>query len=94
MGIKNARVGGGAAQELNVDGLLTGGVTVQEVQYRKEHTIEIFHDACFTLHKWHSKVLTIENKKTQTYRLPSSSSRSQGNLKVNRKEESSASSSK
>ena len=38
-------------KNLHVDDLPSGGVTVGEAQYRKEHAIEIFEDASFTLHK-------------------------------------------
>ncbi|XP_068738113.1 uncharacterized protein [Montipora capricornis] len=55
-------------KNLYVNDLLSGGVTVQEAQYRKEQAIEIFDDAGFTLHKWHSNVPImegeIENKDT------------------------------
>ena len=47
-------------KNLYVDDLLSGGVTVGEAQYRKEHAIEIFEDASFTLHKWHSNVPMLE----------------------------------
>lgn len=40
--------------------MLSGGATVQQAQYHKEHAIEIFDDASFTLHKWHSKVPLLE----------------------------------
>ena len=42
--------------------MLSGGVTVQEVQYCEEQAIEIFHDADFTLHKWHSNVPIMEGE--------------------------------
>ena len=35
-------------RNLYVDDLLSGGVTVQQAQYRKEQAIEIFDDAGFT----------------------------------------------
>ena len=49
-------------KNLYVDDLLSGGVTVQEAQYRKEQAIEIFDDAGFTSHKWHSNVPIIEGE--------------------------------
>ena len=47
-------------RNLYVDVLLSGGATVQEAQFRKENAIEIFEDARFTLHKWHSNVPQLE----------------------------------
>lgn len=44
----------------DVDDLLSGGATVQQAQYRKEHAIEVFNDAIFTLHEWHSNVPLLE----------------------------------
>ena len=49
-------------KNLYVDDLLSGGVTVQQAQYRKEQAIEIFDDAGFTLHKWHSNVPIMEGE--------------------------------
>ena len=49
MGIKNAKRGW--RKNLYVDDLLSRGVTVQQAQYHKEHAIDIFDDAGFTLHK-------------------------------------------
>ena len=49
-------------KNLYVDDLLSGGVTVQQPQYRKEHAIEIFDDSGFTLHKWHSNVPIMEGE--------------------------------
>ena len=47
-------------KDLYVDDLLSGGATVQEAEYRKHSAIEIFEDAQFTLHKWHSNFPTLE----------------------------------
>ena len=44
----------------DVDDLLSGGATVQQAQYRKEHAVEVFEDASFTLHAWHSNVPLLE----------------------------------
>jgi hypothetical protein len=41
-------------KSLYVDDLLSGGATVEEAQEVKQQAIEIFEDATFTLHKWHS----------------------------------------
>lgn len=42
--------------ELYVDDLLTGGPTVEEAKVKKALTTEIFQQATFDLHKWHSNV--------------------------------------
>ena len=47
---------------LYVDDLITGGTTVAEIQTQKEKTIEVFDDATFTIHKWHSNVPELEPK--------------------------------
>ena len=49
-------------KNLYVDDLLSGGVTVKQAQHHKEQAIEIFDDAGFTLHKWHSNVLILEGE--------------------------------
>ena len=41
---------------LYVEDLLTGGCVVEEVQHLKETAIEIFDQAQFKLHKWHSNM--------------------------------------
>lgn len=48
---------------LYVDDLLTGGATVEEVQIKKQVATEIFNDATFTLHKWHSNAEELESDK-------------------------------
>ena len=45
---------------LYVDNLMTGGTTTNEVREKKTKAIEIFEDATFKLHKWHSNVETLE----------------------------------
>lgn len=45
---------------LYVDDLITGGTTVPETQTQKEKTIEVFNDAVFTIHKWHSNAPELE----------------------------------
>ena len=45
---------------LYVDDLMTGGATVQEVETKKSTAIEVFEDASFTLHKWHSNAKELE----------------------------------
>ena len=47
---------------LYVDDLITRGTTVAEIQTQKEKTIEVFDDATFTIHKWHSNVPELEPK--------------------------------
>ena len=49
-------------KNLYVDDLLSGGVTAKQAQHRKEQAIEIFDDAGFTLHKWHSNVPMLEGE--------------------------------
>ena len=41
-------------KSLYVDDILSGGATVQEAQTKKSKAKEIFQDARFNLHKWHS----------------------------------------
>ena len=43
-----------------VDDLMEGGGTVEETKEKKAATIEIFEDATFTVHKWHSNVSELE----------------------------------
>ena len=45
---------------LYVDDLMTGGTTTTEVREKKTKAVEIFEDATFKLHKWHSNVETLE----------------------------------
>ena len=46
---------------LYVDDLMTGGTTTTEVREKKTKAVEIFEDATFKLHKWHSNVETLES---------------------------------
>ena len=43
-------------KNLYVDDLMTGGATITEVKEKKSQAREIFEDATFKLHKWHSNV--------------------------------------
>ena len=43
-------------RELYVDDILSGGPTTEEVKQKKATTTEIFAQAIFHLHKWHSNV--------------------------------------
>ena len=43
-------------RSLYVDDLLTGGQNTIQVQQRKEKAVELFSDAMFQLHKWHSNI--------------------------------------
>ena len=45
---------------LYVDDLMAGGVRVEEVAEKKVKVMEIFQDATFRLHKWHSNVRELE----------------------------------
>ena len=59
-------------ESLYVDDLLSGGTTVEEAKELKQQAIEIFGDATFTLHKWHSNERDLEepavpNDKEETY---------------------------
>ena len=45
---------------LYVDDLISGGSTVSQTQITKEKTIEVFSDAVFTIHKWHSNAAELE----------------------------------
>ena len=50
----------GIERELSVDDLITGGGTVQETEEKKAKTTEIFRQATFHLHKWHSNIPKLE----------------------------------
>ena len=47
-------------RSLYVDDLLTGGRNTSQAQQRKEKAVQIFSDATFQLHKWHSNVKQLE----------------------------------
>lgn len=51
-------------RELYVDDLLTGGETVQQVTEKKRISTEIFQQASFDLHKWHSNENGLEQAET------------------------------
>jgi hypothetical protein len=46
---------------LYVDDLITGGENVESVAAKRSQAVEVFEDATFKLHKWHSSDLTLEN---------------------------------
>lgn len=46
---------------LYVDDLVGGGATVEEAKELKQQSTEIFEDATFTLHKWHSNAAVLED---------------------------------
>ena len=45
---------------LYVDDLMTGGTTIKETEAKKATAIELFEDATFTIHKWHSNAPELE----------------------------------
>ena len=47
-------------RSLYVDDLLTGGRDTSQAQQRKEKAVQIFSDATFQLHKWHSNIKQLE----------------------------------
>ena len=48
------------ANGIYVDDLMTGGETVTSTAEKKATTIEVFNDAAFTIHKWHSNAPELE----------------------------------
>ena len=44
-----------------VDDLLSGAQTVEQAKEKKNRSIEVFNDAKFTLHKWNSNVVELED---------------------------------
>ena len=50
---------------LYVDDLMTGGVNAEEVGEKKSTAIEVFDDARFKLHKWHSNLSEFEATEPQ-----------------------------
>ena len=56
-------------KNISVDDLMTGGVTVNEVKEKKSPASEIFEDAKFKLHKWHSNVEELESPSTNDQEL-------------------------
>ena len=51
-------------KELYVDDLISGSTTVCKTRELKDKTKEIFQDACFNLHKWHSNVPELESEQS------------------------------
>lgn len=51
-------------KEMYVDDLISGSTTVCETRELKDKTKEIFQDACFNLHKWHSNVPELESEQS------------------------------
>ena len=51
-------------KELYVDDLISGSTTVCETRELTDKTKEIFQDACFNLHKWHSNVPELESEQS------------------------------
>jgi hypothetical protein len=47
--------------ELYVDDLISGSGTVNEALELKTKALEIFEEACFRLHKWHSNARELES---------------------------------
>ncbi len=47
-------------KSMYVDGLISGKTTVPKAEQLKSSATEIFKDACFTLHKWHSNAVELE----------------------------------
>ena len=59
-------------KSLYVDDLVSGKTTVEQAQAMKDDAIEIFNDATFTLHKWHSnrrelEETTSDNEEEKTF---------------------------
>lgn len=46
---------------LYVDDLMTGGETAEAVAAKRSQAIEVFEDATFKSHKWHSNVAALES---------------------------------
>ncbi|KAL9957559.1 hypothetical protein ACROYT_G039201, partial [Oculina patagonica] len=51
-------------KNLYVDDLISGGTTVSKAREMKNAATEIFADAAFELHKWHSNVAELESTET------------------------------
>ena len=52
-------------KSLYVDDLISGKPTVEETKQLKQGAIEVFEDAKFTLHKWHSNADELEENETK-----------------------------
>ena len=62
-------------ENMYVDDLISGGTTAPKARDMKNAATEIFADAAFELHKWHSNVAELDPLKPirlQTRRLPNS----------------------
>ena len=46
---------------------MTGGATVKDVSEKRTKAIEVFEDATFNLHKWHSNVSDLEGKEQSSH---------------------------
>ena len=53
-------------QELYVDDLISGSITVHKAREVKDKATVVFRDACFTLHKWHSNAPELEAAQSST----------------------------
>ena len=51
-------------KSMYVDDLVSGGKTVDEARKLKTNATDIFSDATFTLHKWHSNEPVLEDTPT------------------------------
>ncbi len=51
----------GIRDNLYIDDSITGGESVQSVETKRSKAVEVFDDAKFNLHKWHSKDSALES---------------------------------
>lgn len=68
-------------RSLYVDNVLSGGRNTSQAQQRKEKAVQIFSDATFKLHKWHSNVKQLEED-TNTSAAPEEQSFAKQQLNV------------
>ena len=55
-------------EDIYVDDLITGGDKITDVQTLKDIAVQIFKEAGFVLHKWHSNFLELgENNPEQKF---------------------------
>ena len=59
-GIKYPEIVKEIKKDLYVDDWIGGGTTIAKAKEMKEAAIEVFADASFKLHYWHSNVLELE----------------------------------
>ena len=52
-------------RSLYVDDVISGGYTIEEMQQFKDTAIQVFKDAGFSLHKWHSNEKQLEGDQIQ-----------------------------